>query len=209
MNMRVGNYAGENMMKCVFCSKEIKEDASFCPYCGKPVKKEKENSDAITNTEPIRSNEDNNSKPKASTKSLILLFIELALIIAIILSAVFLLLFNSPSKRYGRLLSLGEKFLQEDRPEEAILSFQRAVGILPEKAEAYEKLGDACMDYAEELLEDEPETAIDYYERAEESYEAAVRLGATANYTEELEEIKGILDKNKSQLKIDSKILNR
>ena len=89
------------------------------------------------------------------------------------------------------------------------MSFQRAVGILPEKAEAYEKLGDACMDYAEELLEDEPETAIDYYERAEESYEAAVRLGATANYTEELEEIKGILDKNKSQLKIDSKILNR
>ena len=57
---------------------------------------------------------------------------------------------NSPDGKYNALIRLGNKFLMEENYEQAKLTFDEAINIDPDKAEAYGGFAKVCLAIAEE-----------------------------------------------------------
>ena len=80
------------------------------------------------------------------------LFIVLFIILIVVLSGIFLILFSriKQDKQYNELLSLGDKYLRELNYEDAAIAFQNAIEISEREQTAYLRLAEtytAAQDY--------------------------------------------------------------
>ena len=108
---------------------EIKDGSKFCTYCGS------------LQTEDMSDNEDEGGNGHRTT--LIVLCI-IALCIFMGLGGL-VVYSQMPQTRYSRMLSLGNKYLDELDYEQAEASFAKAIDIAPKKADAYVGLSKAYV----------------------------------------------------------------
>lgn len=90
--------------------------------------------------------------------------VAIAVVVAIILVlTVGIVIYNTPEKRLARQLDLGNRYLEEQNYEQAIVTFDLAISIDPKSAEAY--LGKA-----------EANVGMGNYEQAAEVYKTALQM---------------------------------
>ena len=99
----------------------------------------------------------NQTNQEAKKKKILPFIITVA--VALIVLIVGICIYNTPANRIQRQLDLGNKYLEEENYEQAIVEFDKAIAIDPMsveaylgKAEAYEGMGD--MDMALQTLEE-------------------------------------------------------
>lgn len=102
----------------------------------------------------------NETKEEKKRKSIIIVI--LTLLVTVIAVGIGIIIYNTPANRLSRQLDLGEKYLEEQNYEQAVVEFDKAIAIDPMnerayigKAEAYVGMGD--------------------YEQAAETYTAAIQ----------------------------------
>ena len=108
---------------------EIKDGSKFCTYCGS------------LQTEDMSDNEDEGGNGHRTTLSVLCI---IALCIFMGLGGL-VVYSQMPQTRYSRMLSLGNKYLDELDYEQAEASFAKAIDIAPKKADAYVGLSKAYV----------------------------------------------------------------
>lgn len=84
-----------------------------------------------------------NNETKEGKKRKSIIIVILALLVAMIAAGIGVAIYNTPSNRLSRQLDLGEKYLEEQNYEQAIVAFDEAIKIDPVNVDAYLGLADA------------------------------------------------------------------
>ena len=87
-----------------------------------------------TNKEPSN---DNTPKSKISKKKIGIISAVSVVAVIVIAAAIGLCIYNTPEKRIERQLALGNKYLEEENYEQAVLAFEQAIAIDDRCMEAY------------------------------------------------------------------------
>ena len=107
-------------MKCYNCGTENAERASFCVKCGGH----------------LAANMEKAKKTKNKRFKILLIILIVAICVSLLtVGGVWFVNANSP---YNKQVAVGYNFLEEGKYEEAILAFDKAIGIEPRKKPAYE-----------------------------------------------------------------------
>lgn len=144
----MNEFGGENMF-CRNCGEKLSDDSMFCSKCG--ARAEVENS-AVP--------EEGNAKPMKGRKAggsgkVIIVFI----ILIALAAGGFLIYSSMPSAKSAKEAKLANKYLQEGKYEDAVLTFQKAIEIEPKKPGYYMELAKAYLD------KDKVEEAYDILDR--------------------------------------------
>lgn len=103
------------------------------------------------------------------------------LIITCIFAGIFgglLFFLHMPEQQYRQKLTLGQRFLYTKDYQKAEAEFQSAIHIQPKKKDAYEGMVAVYMTQADEISDDDPEQAEQYYKEASSYAEQAKTAGA-------------------------------
>lgn len=103
-------------MICPGCGKEVKNNAEFCPNCGRSLRRTNDN--------------------KGSKK--IIGIVATVLAVLVLISAVVLILTKISAYRYNRLIDKGNNYLDQMQYEDGIVAFDEAIKIDPKRPDAYE-----------------------------------------------------------------------
>lgn len=147
-------------MFCKNCGKLIGENASFCTGCGAKIDIDKADITDDFSSEELNRNSDNSL---GTNRLLIPVLVFIVILICIVAGiAVFL---NRPQAKLNRYLSLGEKYLDEEEYEEAIIEFQKAIDIDPKNLHAYKGMIEAYA-IAVDSNKNNTAQAVKYYDEA-------------------------------------------
>ena len=124
-------------MFCKNCGKQIKDDAHFCPHCGKGVGLSDEIQSKINSTY---------MKKKRAKWPLVLAFFVFVISVGIAMSYVGRKADNvKKNNNYQALVDAGNKYIEDLDYEKAEDKYLKAISIEPKKKEPYIKLADLYM----------------------------------------------------------------
>ena len=110
------------MAFCPNCGSRVPDGAKFCTNCGTNLVEEEKKKKGI---------------PAAAG------ILAVLMLLAVLCGGGFLLYSRQPSVRIRKYLNLGMKYLAEEKYDEAVLAFEKVIGIDPKRFEAYEGMADA------------------------------------------------------------------
>lgn len=116
-------------MKCKNCGKEILNNSKFCPYCGEDI-----------------------IKDDKSNKKILIIGMVVILIVAIVIGV---FIYSNSSPAYEDFLKTAEKYMDEEKYEEAIDYYTKCLEINPKMEEPYEKLYEIYLNLGKEDLANE------------------------------------------------------
>ncbi len=147
-------------MYCKNCGKEIDEGVAFCRYCGTPQADDSGSDDEtvlLPGRRPGKASEGEKTPDEAKLaaasvskkKNLLPLLIggiAAVVVLAVLIFAVSAVaVYNSPTKKYDRQLSLAERYLDDLDYEKAIAAYKAAIEIDPINPEAYKALAELYL----------------------------------------------------------------
>lgn len=147
-------------MFCKNCGKLIGENASFCTGCGAKIAIDR--ADIADDFSGVESN--GNSDDNLGTNRLLIPVLVFIVILICIVAGIAVFL-NRPQAKLNRYLSLGEKYLDEEEYEEAIIEFQKAIDIDPKNLHAYKGMIEAYA-IAVDSNKNNTAQAVKYYDEA-------------------------------------------
>ena len=103
-------------MICPGCCKEVKNNAGFCPNCGRSLKRTDDNKDSKK----------------------IIGIVATILAVLVLISVTVLIVKNISAGRYNRLIDKGNNYLEEMQYDDGIAAFDEAIRIDPKRPDAYE-----------------------------------------------------------------------
>ena len=135
-------------MYCRKCGARMSEQDRFCPECGTEVLKETAQQDELNG---FPGNEQPQENPQMNKKTVIWIWILAAwiLLIAIGISAFFIVKGQHVKKQYQSSLETGDQYLENLDYEKAEDAYLQAIKISPKEKEPYEKLIQYYVDHNE------------------------------------------------------------
>ena len=135
-------------MYCRKCGARMSEQDRFCPECGTEASKGNTQQDELNG---FPGNEQPQENPRMNKKTVIWIWILAAwiLLIAIGISAFFIVKGQHVKKQYQSSLEAGDKYLENLDYEKAEDAYLQAIKISPKEKESYEKLIQYYVDHNE------------------------------------------------------------